>query len=66
MVNLVAPDLLAVKISPTPFWSTNNEAMAVAPEIEATGTVPRVERMSKVANGAAGPVVPTVTKPPLG
>src|SRR2546430_16533937 len=46
--NLVAPDLDAVKRSPTPELPTRNEANDVAPDMVATGRVPEVVLRSRV------------------
>ena len=56
------PDEEAVKMSPTPLLSTVREANEVAPEIEATGIVPLLLRISRVARGVAAPI-PTLPEP---
>ena len=63
MVNLVAPDLEAVKRSPVPSLSTINPAKVVEPEREAIGCV--AEPAPRTSNLARGVVVPMPTEPPV-
>jgi hypothetical protein len=56
MVNLVAPDLLAVKRSPVPELSTSMAAKELRAEMEAVGTVPIFPLTSSLANGVVVPI----------
>src|SRR5690242_16780707 len=56
MVNFVAPDLDAVKMSPRPDWSMTSVANEVFPEIDDTLVVAELPRTSRVANGLFVPI----------
>ena len=56
ITNLFKPELLAVKMSPTPELSTTNEAKEVAPEIVATDRVPEVAVRFNLPNCTAAAV----------
>src|SRR3989304_10284982 len=62
MTKRLRPEDEAVKRSPVPELSTTRAAREVAPEMEATGMVPSIERRSVVASGV---MVPTPKRPVL-
>ncbi len=60
ILNFVAPDLLAVKISPAPDWSVTRAEKLVDADMDAAGVVAVLPLISRVARGD---VVPSPTVP---
>ncbi len=56
ITNFVAPELEAVKRSPTPELSTISAANDVVPEMDATGRVPILPLTSSAASGEVAPI----------